>query len=127
MVSSEHTTGLYVTVSVYFVLLGASAFWASSQNKKEVGESGIASGHFTDRLSSHYLGGRALGPVLTIGTVFASFFSGYTIVGIPKEAYGGGFLAFRWVAMALAVITGMSVSSTLSQGCFQLWLAGQRY
>ena len=32
-----------------------------------------------DTLSSHYLGGRDLGPILTTGTIFASFFSGYTV------------------------------------------------
>ncbi|CAB9503644.1 Sodium/proline symporter [Seminavis robusta] len=100
MVSSEHRTGLFVTVPLYFVVLACCAIWANRKNRQE--------GHQTDRLSSHYLGGRSIGPLLSAGTVFASFFSGYTIVGIPTEAFKNGFLAFRWVAMALAVVTGMS-------------------
>ncbi|CAB9503729.1 Sodium/proline symporter [Seminavis robusta] len=61
-----------------------------------------------DILYSHYLGGRSLGPVLTTGTIFASFFSGYTVVGIPNEAYSkNGFMALRWLASSMAIMTGV--------------------
>jgi len=59
-----------------------------------------------DTLSSHYLGARDLGPILTTGTIFASFFSGYTVIGIPNEAYHNGWLALRWVAGGSAIMMG---------------------
>jgi len=39
-----------------------------------------------DVLTAHYLGGRSFGPWLTLGTMFASLFSGFTIIGIPNGA-----------------------------------------
>lgn len=116
--ANDHITGLYVTVPVYFVLLACCAIWANKKNRQEVQQSPNGGSHRqTDRLSSHYLGGRDLGPILSSGTIFASFFSGYTVVGIPTEAFNNGFLAFRWVAMALAVVTGMAVSSIRERIC----------
>lgn len=112
MASSDNRAGLYVTIPLYFVLLAGCAIWANRRNRQEVSENegGRSRVVHTDRLSSHYLGGRAIGPFLSAGTIFASFFSGYTVVGVPKEAFNNGFLAFRWVAMALSVLTGMAVS-----------------
>jgi len=57
------------------MLIGA-AVWAYFRVEK-MKQEGTA-----DHLSAHYLGGRNFGPLLTAGTVFASFFSGYTVVGI---------------------------------------------
>lgn len=109
MVSSEQQAGLYVTIPLYFLVLAGCALWANRRNRKEVEESLNGNGHHhTDQLSSHYLGGRNIGPILSSGTIFASFYSGYTVVGIPTEAFKNGYLAFRWVAMALTVLTGMS-------------------
>jgi len=117
LVSSEQQNGLYVTIPIYFVTLAGCAIWANRKNRSEYLEPGKEGegGHFTDRLSTHYLGGRSIGPLLSAGTIFASFFSGYTLVGIPREAFHNGFLSFRWVAMALAVLTGMSVRYVLSR------------
>ena len=66
----------------------------------------MQAGGVADKLSAHYLAGRAIGPVLTTGTVFASFYSGYTVVGIPNEAYSNGWVALRWVAAGFGMITG---------------------
>ena len=51
-----------------------------------------------DKLSAHYLGGRQFGPLLTAGTTFASLFSGYTVIGVPNEAYNVGWSALRWMS-----------------------------
>jgi Na+/proline symporter len=40
----------------------------------------------TDHLMNHYLGGRDFGAILSAGTVYASLFSGYTVVGIVNGA-----------------------------------------
>lgn len=39
----------------------------------------------------HYLGGRSFGPLVTGATIFASLFSGYTVVGVPNESFQRGF------------------------------------
>ena len=81
MVSSEHRDWLYVVIPLYFVMLAGCAAWAYKRMER-MNHDGVS-----DKLSSHYLGGRSFGPLLTAGTVFASLFSGYTVVGIPNEAY----------------------------------------
>lgn len=96
--------GISISVGVYFVILLLCATWANRRNRKEVsvGSAQLSAGAegpgqtqeerqyqypITDTLSSHYLSGRSLNSVLTTGTIFASFFSGYSVVGIPNEAY----------------------------------------
>jgi Na+/proline symporter len=76
MVSAENRTGLYVAIPVYFSLLGVATYWAYVRMEK------MAQGGVSDKLAAHYLGGRDFGPVLTAGTLFASLFSGYTVVGV---------------------------------------------
>lgn len=104
MVSAENRTGLYVSIPVYFGILAASAFWAyrRMERMKET----------TDAISNHYLGGRAFGPFLTAGTVFASLFSGYTVVGIPNEAFRTGFLSFRWMSATAMLLLGYVTTGT---------------
>lgn len=59
-----------------------------------------------DKLAAHYLGGRDFGPLLTAGSLFASLFSGYTVVGVPNEAYKNGWLAIRWIPTLMGIVTG---------------------
>lgn len=100
MVSSENRTGLYVAVPAYFCLLAAAAFWAyrKMENMKHSGVS--------DKLSAHYLGGRDFGPLMTAGTLFASLFSGYTVIGVPNEAYALGWLSIRWIPSLMGIVMG---------------------
>ena len=42
-------------------------------------------------MAGHYLGGRSFGPFITGATIFASLFSGYTVVGVPNESFRLGF------------------------------------
>jgi Na+/proline symporter len=92
MVSSEHRTGLYVAIPI--------TFWAYRRMEKMKHE-GV-----TDQLQAHYLGGREFGSILTAGTIFASFFSGYTVVGVPDEAYEKGWIALRWLPSSAGIIAG---------------------
>ena len=48
-----------------------------------------------DVLTAHFLGGRSFGSVVLFGTMFASLFSGGTVVGIPEEAYETGWITMR--------------------------------
>lgn len=57
----------------------------------------------TDPLSAYYLGGRSFGPLLTAGSLFATLYSGYTISGIPNEAFRTGWMALHWMPMFFTV------------------------
>merc|ERR1719377_466694 len=48
-------------------------------------------------LDEQYLAGRKLGPAVLGASVCASMFSGYTVIGIPAEAFSNGFSAWRWI------------------------------
>lgn len=102
--TSSPSRGLYVTIPLYFCVLFCCALWAHRRNAEE--SQGVGGEGGADRLSSHYLGGRKLGPILTTGTIFASFFSGYTVVGIPNEAYEHGWLSLRWLAGSMSIMLG---------------------
>lgn len=84
LLSEENMTGLYVAIPVYFCCLAVVAWLSSRTNSKQ-----LAAGE-ADHVTSHFLAGRSFGPVITAGTVFASLFSGYTVVGIPNEAFAKG-------------------------------------
>ena len=91
LLSEENRMGLYIAIPVYFVLLLGCAFWARRKMEQ------MQHDHVADKLSAHYLGGRRFGPIITAGTLFASLFSGYTVIGIPNEAYKTGWQSLRWM------------------------------
>jgi solute:Na+ symporter, SSS family len=100
MVASEHRLLFQITFPVYFGLLGLSAVWA--YRRKALLET--EQGH--DPLSAHFLGGRSFGLLVTASTMFAAFFSGCTVVGVPSEAYNNGFYALRWIVTSSVAIAG---------------------
>mmetsp|Transcript_11220 Transcript_11220/g.24297 ORF Transcript_11220/g.24297 Transcript_11220/m.24297 type:complete len:771 (-) Transcript_11220:263-2575(-) len=100
MVAQEHRVGLYISIPVYFCVLGCCAWWAHRRMEKMEHEK------VNDKLTAHYLGGRSFGPLLTAGTVFASLFSGYTVIGVPNEAYRTGWKSLRWMATIWGIIFG---------------------
>lgn len=51
-----------------------------------------------DVLTAHYLGGRSFGPWLSLGTMFASMFSGFTVIGIPNGAYKNGWVEIERIS-----------------------------
>lgn len=61
----------------------------------------------SDKLSAHYIGGREFGPLIITGTLFASMYSGYTVVGIPNESFRTGWNALRWMPTFASVIWGL--------------------
>ena len=70
-----------------------------------------------DHLSAHYLGGRSFGPIVSAGTVFASFFSGYTVVGVVNgTACDGrnGTGGFFFIAGPLCLMTNLTIFPSLS-------------
>jgi len=103
MVSADNRLGLYVALPVYFVLLTGCAVYAYVRVER-IKRLGIS-----DHLSAHYLGGRSFGPLLTAGTVFASFFSGYTVVGVVNGELALWRPHGRQMVSICRVIVGTSI------------------
>jgi len=81
MVASEKLLGLYIAIPVYFAGMAAIAVWAHYHMKR------LEQGGKADALAAHYLGGRGFGPFVTAGTMFASLFSGYTVIGVSSTIF----------------------------------------
>jgi hypothetical protein len=65
---------IFLCINIAMAVIGARWMNRLSHNSSE------------DVLTAHYLGGRSFGPWLTLGTMFASLYSGFTIIGIPNGA-----------------------------------------
>ncbi len=48
-------------------------------------------------VQEHYVARGAFGPVVLTMTILATSFSGFTVVGVPADAYANGFLVLRWI------------------------------
>ena len=103
--SEENRLGLLISIPVYFACLACCAVWAHFKEER-LAQGGT--GSVADKLSAHYLGGRTFGPLITGGTVFASLFSGYAVVGIPNEAFRYGWTALRWIPQAAGFSAGVA-------------------
>jgi Na+/proline symporter len=94
-----------ILVACYLFFLLSVSIWSWRKNR----------GKDID-VDEHFTGGGNLGPFVLCCTLFATLFSGYTVVGIPNEAYSRGFLAARWPVMVLVVVAGMvTISSRLRE------------
>jgi len=91
-VEAEYGVGVYVTVCLYiFFLLGVAivSWW---RNRKTEGT-----------MKAHYMGNKSFGPVILTFTFFATTYSGYTVVGVPTDAYKTGWLSLKWMGAILAL------------------------
>lgn len=100
MVSADNRLGLYIAIPLYFCILAGCAYWGHRRMVKIENE-GTASA-----ISAHYLGGRQFGWIVTAGTFFASLFSGYTVVGVPNDAFRNGFFITWWIPSLMSVVAG---------------------
>ena len=107
MVSADHRLGLYISIPVYLFILACCAVVAHRRMEQMTSKSS-GNNSTVNTLTAHYLGGRSLGPLVTAGTVFASLFSGYAVVGIPNEAFRTGWQALRWIPQGAAYSAGVA-------------------
>jgi len=91
----EVHTSVWVVIVIYFLILFGILFWVKIR--------GARSDNSEKPLESHYLAGRKLGPVVLGVSLAASLFSGYTVVGIPAEAFVDGFSAWRWIGSCVFI------------------------
>lgn len=57
----------------------------------------VSGSKFTDFGSDHFLASHGMHAWILGLSLVASLFSGYSVVGVPAEAYRSGFAAFRWI------------------------------
>ena len=92
--TTDYPAAQYVILSLYLLLLlglvVAARLIALRRNEQNEAE--------------HFLAGRSLGPITLGFSVCASMFSGYTVVGIPAEAYTAGFSAWRDPCLAQQLV-----------------------
>lgn len=88
---------LYVFACLY--LLGLFVLGAVAHRRKEraTATAGALEGHF---------GGSFGAPALVL-TTFSTVYSGFTVTGIPSEAFRKGFFSLRWVGATLVIVVAM--------------------
>lgn len=76
---------------MYFILTALVTWLANRHNREEEAEEGEAG-----LVRTHFLGGKKFGLVVLYLTTFATYFSGYTCVGVPNDAFKQGYNSLRW-------------------------------
>ena len=95
-------TGIYVTLAIY-IFLTALVTWKANKNNREEEERQGDGGLVT----THFMGGKNLSLGVLYLTSFATYFSGYTCVGVPNDAFNQGYNGFRWIGGHLLIGLGM--------------------
>jgi len=116
---------VWVFLAVYLVfLLGIAAhgfcrsYCGSKKEEKTAGnelEDHYAASRPTGALADHYVASRSLGAVVITLTIFATVYSGYTVVGVPGEVWAAGFFGFRWMFTPLIMFIPMSIIASRIQ------------
>ena len=94
MTSLSLGVGAIVAISVYLGLMVGLGVLARPRVSKRGGES----------LSEFYLAGRSLGPLVLLLTLYATQYSGNTVVGYPAEASRLGYAWIMSVSFMMAII-----------------------
>ncbi|CAK9059330.1 unnamed protein product [Durusdinium trenchii] len=89
----------YVLVGVYFSMLLVIAKVAHAKKVKAIEQHGEIKAHFSGSYGVFFL----------FLTTFSTVYSGYTVIGIPEEAFARGFVALRWIGATLMIVAGMLV------------------
>eukprot|EP00448_Togula_jolla_P019467 CAMPEP_0170588644 /NCGR_PEP_ID=MMETSP0224-20130122/10941_1 /TAXON_ID=285029 /ORGANISM="Togula jolla, Strain CCCM 725" /LENGTH=611 /DNA_ID=CAMNT_0010912377 /DNA_START=24 /DNA_END=1859 /DNA_ORIENTATION=+ len=80
-------------MGTYLLLLLSVGIFAYRAKRVETTAVSASAAHF----------GGSYNPVFLILTTLASIYSGYTVTGIPAEAYRDGFTSLRWLPGALVI------------------------
>ena len=113
MVKTSNQIGLYLAIPLYLGVMGLAALKAWRAGQRRAAAAVARDGVLTvdGEMSSHFLGGRSFGVFVTTMTLFASLFSGYTVIGIPNEAYTRGWYAARWLPAEVLAVLGLPDST----------------
>jgi SSS family solute:Na+ symporter/sodium/pantothenate symporter len=98
----DNNTGVYITLTLYLLLTALVTWLANRDNRKEEAREGEET-----LIKTHFLGGKNLDLRVLYLTSFATYFSGYTCVGVPNDAFKQGYNSFRWIGGHLLIGLGM--------------------
>ena len=104
MTDSDTALPVYLCLGFYVCAMLFVTGIANRQNSAAEEEEGDKSA-----VSQHFLGGKSFGTITLTLTALASVYSGFTVVGVPNEAGGKGYSAFRWVTIVLMIGVSMSL------------------
>eukprot|EP00282_Hemiselmis_andersenii_P007886 CAMPEP_0114143470 /NCGR_PEP_ID=MMETSP0043_2-20121206/19003_1 /TAXON_ID=464988 /ORGANISM="Hemiselmis andersenii, Strain CCMP644" /LENGTH=720 /DNA_ID=CAMNT_0001237769 /DNA_START=167 /DNA_END=2329 /DNA_ORIENTATION=- len=104
---SDGNDAVYAILVIYFFVILCSSvlsFWMNnSTTTLRLGPLSVV-GDRVNNLTQSYLGaGTGLGFLVFFFTMCSSLFSGYTVSGIPAEAYGRGWIAIRWILAGVPI------------------------
>jgi len=109
--NQKQRNGLIVTLSLYFCMMLSMGVLAWRIQRRRHAEAAARASDTAESaegaIASHFVAGNSLGLFVTVFTLFASLFSGYTVVGVPNESYRTGFVAFRWIPCILFICFGL--------------------
>jgi Na+/proline symporter len=88
---------LYYVFGIYMVLTFGIAIHIFLEKRKK-------SQHQDDNIGDHFLAGKSTNLVILCATTFSTIFSGYTMIGVPSEAYEDGAYACECVCHDCAVL-----------------------
>jgi len=103
---------VWVFLGVYLVFLLIIAAWGFAKTFGCCGQQKVAKG---DGLADHFVANRSLGYVVLTLTVFATVYSGYTVVGVPGEVWSAGLFGFRWFFTPIIMFCPMSMIASRLQ------------
>lgn len=75
---------LYYVFGVYLALIFAIAIYIFFDKKKKSQQEAH------DNIGEHFLAGKSTNLFILCATTFSTIFSGYTMIGVPNEAYDDG-------------------------------------
>eukprot|EP00283_Hemiselmis_rufescens_P008411 CAMPEP_0173430622 /NCGR_PEP_ID=MMETSP1357-20121228/8987_1 /TAXON_ID=77926 /ORGANISM="Hemiselmis rufescens, Strain PCC563" /LENGTH=729 /DNA_ID=CAMNT_0014394993 /DNA_START=182 /DNA_END=2371 /DNA_ORIENTATION=- len=104
---SDGNDAVYAILVIYFFVIICCSFlsyWINTSTSTiRIGSFALV-GDRVNSLTKSYLGaGTGLGFLVFFFTMCSSLFSGYTVSGIPAEAYGRGFVAIRWILAGVPI------------------------
>jgi len=82
---------------------------------KTMGLCGLKKVAADDGLKDHFVANRSLGYMVLTLTVFATVYSGYTVVGVPGEVWSAGLFGFRWFLTPIIMFCPMAMINSRLQ------------
>ncbi|OLQ15705.1 Sodium/glucose cotransporter [Symbiodinium microadriaticum] len=95
--SQEGNVVLYTVVGLYLALLTVIAKLAHRRKQNQAAVVGKVKAHFSG----------SFGKFTLMLTTFSTIYSGYTVTGIPEEAFTRGYISLRWIGATLVIVAGM--------------------
>ena len=81
---------LYYVFSGYLMIVFGIAIYIFNEKKKKQTLVSNNTQHSNHQIQDHFLAGKSTNLFILCATTFSTVFSGYTMIGVPTEAYEDG-------------------------------------